>query len=390
MKKLSMILPLALILCIMVGCQDKEEKIDRIMEDGAEVIINHLEPYKIAGEPSKLFLEEIFTVDTEMDEIAEIGVTDIRGFDVDSQGNIYFFQERENDENLVYKFDETGNFATTFGKRGQGPKEIEIPIFTYINDKNEILIKDYNKPRLFFFDKDGNLTKETHLGKEYGSNRVFYPLENGNYLSYDLELDQEKRHLYDIAQLFDSNFEVLKELDKCDYGPMAPFTPKFKGTARVFICRVSNRMIYIGHINRGYEILIFDSEGNLVKKVRKEYTPTDVPNEFKENWLVNIGRWKDKLYFPDEMPPFHYFFLDDDGRLYVKTYEKGNKENEYIHDIFNPEGIFIARVSIAGYGSWIYPQLTLNRAKAKNKRFYCIREKEDGFKELVVYKMRWE
>ncbi len=90
------------------------------------------------------------------------------------------------------------------------------------------------------------------------------------------------------------------------------------------------------------------------------------------------------------MPPFHYFFLDDEGCLYVKTYEKGDKQNEYMQDIFNSDGIFITRRRIAGYGKWIYPGIALDRAKAKNNRLYCIREKESGYKELVVYKMNWE
>jgi hypothetical protein len=215
-------------------------------------------------------------------------------------------------------------------------------------------------------------------------------LENGNYLKYGLYFDPPTNHLYDTVQLYNSKFEKLKELDRCDYGPIISVVPKKKGTPRIFICKVSDRKIYVGHENRGYEILIYDLERNLVKKIRKEYNPTDVPQEFKENWLVNIGRWKDRLVFPDKMPPFHYFFLDYEGRLYVKTYEKGDKQNEYIHDIFDSDGIFITRGSMAGYGSWIYPGHTLNRAKAKNHRLYCIREKESGYKELVVYKMTWE
>ena len=384
-----MFLP-GMLVCLLAFCGPERADVERIMEDGVEVVINHLEPYKIRGEPSTLHLEEDFTIDTEREELAEAGLTDIRGFDIDSEGSIYFFQERENDENLVYKFDTIGNFTATFGKRGQGPSEIEIPIFICINDKDEILIKDYNRPRIFVYDRDGNLTKEIALELEYGSNRVFYPLENGKYLSYDLELDRQERHLYDVAQLYDSEFDVVKQLDKCDYGPLAPDTPKFKGAPRVFICRVSKGRIYVGHENRGYEILVYDLEGNLTKKIRKEYMPADVPDEFKENWFVNIGRWKDRLYFPDKMPPFHYFFLDDKGRLYVKTYEKGTQKDEYMHDIFNADGLFIARKSMPGYGRWIYPQITLNRAKAKSGRFYCIREKESGFKELAVYRMIWE
>ncbi len=387
MKKIIFLL---ITLSFLFQCSTEQEDVERIMEDGVEVVINHLEPYKIKGEPSTLHLEEKFTIDTERDDIADVGVTDIGSYDVDSEGNIYFFQEQENDENLVYKFDDKGDFVKTFGKRGQGPKEIEISIFMYINDKDEILIKDYNRARLFVFDKDGNLTKETRLGTEYGSNRVFYPLENGNYLSYDLEFDRQKEHICDIVQLYNSKFEILKELDRCDYGPWGSNQPKLRATPRVFMCRVANRMIYIGHENRGYEILMYDSDGNLVKRIRKEYTPADVPDDFKEYWFFNMPRSKDRLNFLNEMPPFHYFFHDDEGRLYVKTYEKGTNKYEYMHDIFNSDGVFITRKNMPGYGSWIYPGLALNRAKAKNNRFYCIREKESGYKELVVSKMKWE
>jgi len=388
MKK---IIYLALIITIFLCCVHKQEKVERIIEDGVEVIVNHLEPYKIKGEPSTLHLEEEFTIDTGRDEIAEIGVTDIEDFDVDSQGNIYFFQKRESDENLVYKFDKNANFVTTFGKRGQGPGEIEYPVFQYITPKGEIPIQDGNRLMLYIFDRNGTLIKENRLDLESASNLALFPLENGNYLALRFYFDSSTKHRGDLLFLFNSKFEKLKELDKCDYGKTIAFTQrKVKYTPRVFICQVSDKRIYVGHENRGYEILIYDLDANLVKKIRKEYNPVDVPNEFKEFWRANIGRYEDRLDFPDKMPPFHYFFLDDEGRLYIKTYEKGDKQGVYIHDVFNSDGIFIARESIAGYGRWVYPGITLNRAKAKNKRFYCIREKESGYKELVVYRMKWE
>ena len=152
MKKLCIILPLALILCLMVCCKKKEVYVERIMEDGVEVIINHLEPYKIEGKPSSLQLEEIFTIDTENDEIAEIGLTDIQAFDIDSEGSIYLFQNHVPTENLVYKFDKNANFVTSFGTMGQGPGEMPFPIFLPITKKDEIQIKDNRKPLLFFFE----------------------------------------------------------------------------------------------------------------------------------------------------------------------------------------------------------------------------------------------
>ncbi|MFQ6003262.1 MAG: 6-bladed beta-propeller [Candidatus Zixiibacteriota bacterium] len=357
-----------------------------------EVIINHLEPYKVKGTPSILRLEEEFTIDTERDDLAELGFTDIGSYDVDSDGNIYFVRARETDLDVIIQFDREGNFSKTFGKRGQGPGEIQFPVFLYINENDELPLYDGNMQKLYIFDKEGDLIKEIRIEpkKDFG-NFVFYPLENGSFLKHGEYFDPESQHRQNILQLCNSQFETVKELDRCDHGKVVAFTQiKKVFTPRVFIVQISDGKIYVGHEKRGYEILVYDFEGNLMKKIRKEYNPTEVPEDYKENWLRNIGRYENRLFFPEKMPPFHYFFLDDEGRLYVKTYERGTNRDEYMHDIFNSDGLFITRKSMPGYGNWIYPGDSLNRGKARNGHFYCIREKESGYKELVVYKMTWE
>lgn len=73
------------------------------------------------------------------------------------------------------------------------------------------------------------------------------------------------------------------------------------------------------------------------------------------------------------------------------TYEKGNNPREFLYDIFNPEGIFIGRTKLSNYGDFL---LTQRKSPlyvvAKNNRLYCVREKESGYMELVVYKTKWE
>lgn len=60
--------------------------------------------------------------------------------------------------------------------------------------------------------------------------------------------------------------------------------------------------------------------------------------------------------------------------------EKGGNHGEIIRDVFNRDGAFIARKSLPkSFG-----------IKSKKNLFYCVREKDSGYKELVVYKMRWE
>lgn len=383
---------LVLIVVFLAFCGPKQDKIERIIEDDVEVIINHMEPYKIKGKPSSLHLEEEFSIDTEKDNLVEVGLTDIGSYDVDSEGNIYFLQRRESNLDVIIKFDKDGNFSKTIGKRGQGPGEVQLPVLLYLTESNEIPVQDMNTYKLYIFDSIGNLIKETRIEIEESVGRfVFYPLKNGNYLKYGEYFDPESQHRQTILQLCDPKFEMIKELDRCDHGKVVAFTQEKKVfTPRVFIVRVAGERIYVGHEKREYEIWVYDLEGNMRKKIRKEYAPAEVPEAYKENWRGNIGRYEKRLVFPDKMPPFHYFFLDDEGRLYVKTYEEGNNKDEYMHDIFDSDGLFITRKSMPSYGPWIYPGDSLNKAKAKNSHFYCIKEKESGFKELVVYKMTWE
>lgn len=256
-------------------CGTEQADVERIMEDGVEVVINHLEPYRIRGESSKLRLEEEFTIDPERDEMAELGLTDINSFEVDSEGNIYFFQGREFDLDVVFKFDKEGNFLKTFGRMGQGPGEIQFPQLLCITEKDEIPIQDGNTQKLYIFDTEGALIRETRIEQEEGfGNFVFSPLENGNYLKYGGYFDPESQHRQNILQLYNPKVEELKELDRCDHGKVIAFTQQKKiFTPRVFICQILGGMIFVGHEKRGYEILVYDLEGNLLKKIRKGYNP---------------------------------------------------------------------------------------------------------------------
>ena len=90
-------------------------------------------------------------------------------------------------------------------------------------------------------------------------------------------------------------------------------------------------------------------------------------------------------FFPDSFPPYQTFFTSDDGWIFVMTNERGENEDESVFDIFNPEGVFVGRKNLIKYFRK-YDAI----ATAKNNKFYCIHEKENGYKKLVVYNMRWE
>lgn len=56
---------------LLSSCGSGKEKIEKIKEDGIEVVINHLEPYK-TGEKSSFIFEKSWSIDTENPEIRSL------------------------------------------------------------------------------------------------------------------------------------------------------------------------------------------------------------------------------------------------------------------------------------------------------------------------------
>ena len=132
---------------------------------------------------------------------------------------------------------------------------------------------------------------------------------------------------------------------------------------------------------------VFDLEGEIIQKIRKEYTQVEISEEYKRNFFERRKRnpFLKKYEILNHFPPFQYLFTDKEGRIFVMTHEKSAIPNEWIFDIFTPEGIFIGRVAIKSRID--FHQI---RIRAKQDRLYTICEKESGYKELALYKMIWE
>jgi len=379
--KMKKIIYLALFLSMLLYCVHKQEKVDKTIEDEVEVILNHIEPYKIPGETSTFNLEEIFTIDTEYLSIARTGLADISCFDVDSKGNIYFLEFLPREGDNIFKFDENGRFVNSFGRKGQGPGEVQNPFHLEIDNQDNIVVTDQ---KLIFFNKDGNSIKETplSLGIAFVS-----CLENGKFLTFGQLIDDSisSGNIQLSLRLVNSQFEEVKELNRLEW--MAAIrTKRRKGTPRLWSWSVSKRNVFVGNEERGYEIWVYDLDGNLIRKIKKEYKKVPISEEYKKKRLESTPDiFKKMTFFPDYFPPYQSFFTDDGGRLFVMTYEKGADPGEFMTDIFNHEGVFVGRKSL---NAWVWSSLLW--AKIKKNLLYCLQKKESGYKKLVVYKVEWE
>lgn len=392
-RKMKKSIYLFLALSVLFCCGPKQEKVEKIMEDGVEVVVNHLEPYRLKGEPSRLNLEKIITIDTEDDAVAAQGVTDIYLFDVDAEGCIYILRPPTSPGELVFKFSADGHLMTSFARMGQGPYEVEYPNGIMTVDKDRIWILEQPKGKYYVFDLDGKGVAQERLGMDYDDISL---LRNGSHLVTQVKAeDRQAKYFPIIISLYDSELKRIKELDRFEkyWNRLMATTFQEKivcGTGLIFFGKARDDRICIGNSERGYEILVFDLDGQLLRKIRKEYSPVPVSQDYKTDYLKQfedfMPEYAKKIYFPEHWHPFNSFFLDEEGRLFVMTYEHGENPGENMFDIFNRNGVFIARTSLKVH-HWGWGRLN---ARVKGQRLYVVREKETGYKELVVYGMRWE
>lgn len=387
MKQPIKAIPFFILICFIPGCT-KHDNVERILENGVEVIVNHEEPYRVDGHPVSLVLEKETSIDMEREDIARTALSDVRGVQVDSEGNIYFFCSQRT-ENFLFKFDQKGAFVKSFGRKGQGPGEIQRVSYCLIDSKDKIVISDGANRKIIFFDSNGELIREI----TYDLNITdAVPLENGN-LMVIRRIANSSQAISVKLVLGNADFEEIKELDVFNQPPFIE-GGKNMMPLRAFLLEweLTKDKIYIGNEQRGYEILVYDLEGRLQRKIKKKYKPSSLPENLREqgeDYLSKHPNAKQMFYIPEEIPPYNSFFLDDEERLYVMTYENGLDEDEYVHDVFTSDGVYFARQGLKSYGKlrWSLDPLS---AIAKNGRLYCLQEKESGYKELVIFKMRWE
>lgn len=369
---------LSLLILWNFGCGPQQ--VEKRLEDGVEVIINGIKPYRSEGQSSSLDLKEVKILDTEDPEVVAAGLVDINAFQVDSEGNIYILSHR-GENHFFYKFTQEGQFEKSFGPKGQGPGEMEFPLLPRMLPQDRLTVTDVLK-KLMVFDTDGDVVSETRIDPIFV---IVNPMENGNSVVFwKAGADGAAgRYFNEKVGLFSPDEQEIQELDVLQIAKQVYFLDP------VFAWRISRDRIF--HINeqRGYEILVYDEYGSLLRKIRKKYDPVRLTSETKEAlWqsIPNKSKLSDSAIIPDYLPPIHTLFSDEEGHLYAVTFEKGEQRGEYWCDIFNREGIFFARISLpVQFSRAPFPIYVL----VKNQNLYCVGEKENGYQQLKIFRMVW-
>lgn len=124
----------------------------------------------------------------------------------DSGRNIYVLDAGNH---RVKKFSPEGEFISSFGRKGQGPGEFQMPLSIDFDEKGRIYIPDAHNQRIAIFDSDGTLVESLSMHEHMvGPIRVFQDgrilMGTGGIRSISLGDPKGSKELPKYLEIFDS------------------------------------------------------------------------------------------------------------------------------------------------------------------------------------------
>ncbi len=330
--------------------------------DGVTVVKNPKEP---------MYEEDIIKIEEEL-TIGEAGGREEYLFEnlwfivVDDRERI-FISEGAGNRAHIKVFNNLGDYLMTIGRRGEGPGEFLQVSSIQITQENELLVFDKYSTKLTFFSLDGEYLRTVLMNGIQALNLVQTSL--GNYVLYRADfksqIDSGSYSVANEVMEYSSDFDFIKTIAKDKYRSSTSFQSWMMG--RFF----PPDKIICGH-SENYEICFYSSEGEVEKRISKDFIPMAISDSEKERRGIL------KKETPKYFPAFEDFSLDEEGRLVVKTYERYEDGEKYWYDVFDSEGKYITKTHFPALPKYW-----------KNDKLYTIETDKDGFQYVKRYKVTW-
>ena len=373
-KQILKIALIVFLLALLFTCRQQGNDWQGTIEEvgGVTVVKNPIKP---------LYGEDVL----ELSEELTIGVAEgkeeymfqmVRDIDADAQGNIYVVEGRLSH---VCVFDENGKYIRTIGSKGQGPGELQMPIYVQVTDNDEIAVHDYSGQRLSHFSIDGAFLRQVSTSS---TRSPFIPIR----------IDPQG-HIATIAafgpppvggkqlRYFNANLELISTITKEE----RDMRKTFDIGKPTWFCDVSpSGRIFWGD-SKEYVINILNRDCTLIRRITKKHKPHAITAEdrdsYRERYASALERGL-KIEFRSHYPAFGEINVDEEERIFVRTFKKvEGRDNRYYHDVFDAEGKYITTVPIRSNLS--------REAVWKNNKLYTIEMNEEGYQQVKRYRVTW-
>jgi len=359
---------------ITISCsrQEKAEWKGTIEEvDGVLIVKN---PKEAIFDQEAFELREDLTINSEnpSEGILFELITSIR---VDDDESIYVQDARAR---KIKIFDKEGKLLREFGNRGQGPGEFQTPRFLQLLSQNKLKVFDMSNKRISIFSLNGDLIQEISTASVPSG--FFRLIMDSQGECYGTTVGFKRDGLYNQLKKYDAELnEALDIYERL----MFPHQP---GATNMFqpdiIFGLLQNDLFVWGDCYDYSLHVIDKDGNEVKTIQKECVPqrfseADKIREIEELKATSSLPDNRKFNFQEKYPDFEHFLIDDEDRIYVRTYQSYDGKREY--HIYDSEGRYIANVYLA----------FMPRVIKKNK-LYSIEEDSEGRQFIKRYRIFWK
>lgn len=286
-----------------------------------------------------------------------------------------------------------------FGRKGSGPGELQAMPFwpNVLSFRNgNIFMEGINK--YVYLSKQGKLIKDSKKGL-----RLFGMLPVGkNYVVRGFPFRDEKNKFYMAIKLLDANLKEIKELYRQGV-PMLNRHQTIEMIPESMNFCVSGDKIFVERSPEGFLIDVFDSAGKKLYTISKDYERRKVTARDKEialayvkenfnlktlgvfipigvldNGWTEFKKWATFVY-PERLTPLRGMMVRD-GKLYVRTYNRTEKTEEYL--VMDLKGKLLEKLNLPRLRNpreFYYDSLGLGVQvyDIEGDRFYYLHENED-------------
>jgi hypothetical protein len=377
---------------LLVSCGSTPEETAKLEKKESKVKADDIELIQVSGTPrypqKKVLFEKDLVID-DQDRKGEIRFYKPFVIQVDHDRNIFVCDAADQ---RIKVFDESGVFKRAFGGKGKGPGEFGGIANMIILPEGRLLVLDYGNRRTSIFDVNGTFLKSWKWQNSY---HIFVYLASDSYFAADNTIYGKKTRLF-INRYDFSGKELLS------YGEFTPQQIKLVregGVPYPIFIPHSKQSLFVGFqqsqwlyhcLNNKYLIEVYDKNGELFRKIsRPGYKPVPFTQKDADDYFSRLEKVPNKVYVKlakkVKLPKFKAvvarLLVDDQGNLWVQTNEFKEENDKYfvVYDVFNPDGIYEAKV-------WcnIYPYLI------KDGKAYSIRtDKQTGDVFIDRYTVKW-
>ncbi len=380
-------------MCLVFGCTGEKKAESEWsgtveQENGVRVVNNPEQPFYGNLE---LVLEQDLSVGNEEDD--NYLFYRAYGMDVDSEGNIYVM---DTGNFRVQKFDSSGEYLQTIGKKGQGPGEFDRMQSFYIDEENNLYVSSGMKIQLF--DEHGEFVKSIPLTSQI-SDFWISPDDFIYCLAYSFTGGESERKVLKL------NMEG-KEIEEINrFGGMKIVTRKSGGQTAAFILSHSynHSMHLVPFQYRGliyaysdeYSLSHLNSMGELDCIIKKNEPYQAISRREKDKIIQDTKdsmsdrgqEWPDGVIeeacqFPANRPFFSGLAVDELGRIYVRRVRSVLDERETSEfDIFSADGYYLYKTEV-----------DFNPSLIKDGFLYRIKtDEEAGTVRIIRYRVKnWD